>query len=96
MPTSNICNVFLRLNNRRKRIDASVFKAANYPMAIPDRGQWQEIHKWCREVFKDAKGRQTYSWTGEKFWFLTEQDKMAFVFQWGDQTNLPKEQRHMF
>lgn len=70
---------FPRLYNRLRRVDASTFARAGYPMAVPsDLTRWPEIHAWCAATFRDSKG-VTYCWTGEKFWFQNENDRRKFV-----------------
>ena len=41
-------------------------------------GEWQKIHRWCRENI----GEQHYSWTGSTFWFETERAAMLFALRW--------------
>lgn len=41
-------------------------------------GEWQEIHRWCREHI----GERHYAWTGSTFWFETEQAAALFALRW--------------
>ncbi len=78
-----------RFNWKRKGLCAKCyakdFEKAGYPMAIPARlSDWREIHAWCQQAFPGRHNRPGYCWTGEKFWFLTEADKVRFLEKWGD------------
>lgn len=49
-----------------------------YPVAA-GLGSWADIHEWCNQHI----GEQHYTWTGEVFWFETEQAAMLFTLRWG-------------
>jgi hypothetical protein len=40
---------------------------------------WPECHKQCAEMF----GKDNYTWTGEIFWFRTEEDILWFRMAFG-------------
>lgn len=58
------------------------FRAAGYYSAEVDllhhRHLWQDIHEWCCDQF----GQDHYTWTGETFWFETEQAAVLFSLRW--------------
>ena len=83
MKISEQSRVFCRINFKKK-VNGLVMKAARYPMAIPSKNGWKEIHDWCRENLKNKFGDVEYTWTGEKFWFPNEEVKQKFVNEWGD------------
>jgi hypothetical protein len=56
--------------------------AAGYPYVLVQNSQsnkWSEIHAWCQNVL----GQDNYTWTGDVFWFLTEDDAVKFSLVWG-------------
>jgi hypothetical protein len=75
--------VFSRID-WKKRVNGLIMKAAKYPMAIPEKDGWKEIHDWCKENLRNKFGQVEYTWTGEKFWFPNEEVKKKFVDKWGD------------
>lgn len=46
---------------------------------IPSGIGWSSLHDFCREKFSDAKGELKYAWTGQWFWFTTEEDRDLFA-----------------
>lgn len=86
MQHKTMLGVFTRVPNRKSAISGADFVKAGYPMAIPvdkigGKDSWPYIHKWCRENLMDSKGRRTYTWTGERFWFTKETDRDKFAHQ---------------
>lgn len=72
---------WIRLPQYRK-IYGKDLEDAGYPYVYTSKdhfGQWQEIHHWCDTVI----GGDRYTWTGDVFWFLTEEDAMLFTLTWG-------------
>ncbi len=39
---------------------------------------WPDVHVWCKENL----GTEHYTWTGNIFWFETEQDAVLFSLRW--------------
>lgn len=39
---------------------------------------WKDAHRWCIDNF----GKEHYTWTGERFWFETDQDALLFRLRW--------------
>lgn len=64
-------------------IDASVLGSAGFPSVTIGRQHsllWSKVHDWCREYY----GPGNYTWTGEIFWFNTEEDAVVFALKYGD------------
>lgn len=76
----HVSNVFCRVNNRRRWINALSFQEAGYPsvqITMKQANLWKDIHQWCQENIPEK-----YTWTGMKFWFLHEADKKKFEERW--------------
>lgn len=54
-----------------------LIKQGYYPVSADPR-KWGEIHYWCQEQV----GENHYTWTGEVFWFETEQAAVMFALRW--------------
>lgn len=39
---------------------------------------WQDVHQWCEQQF----GERHYAWTGNIFWFETEEAAAWFALRW--------------
>jgi hypothetical protein len=42
------------------------------------RTRWEPAHQWCIQQY----GPDHYTWTGNCFWFETEQDALLFQLTW--------------
>jgi hypothetical protein len=42
------------------------------------RQRWEPAHQWCIQQY----GSDHYTWTGNCFWFETEQDALLFQLTW--------------
>jgi hypothetical protein len=72
---------WIRLPQDRK-IYGKDLEDAGYPYVYTSKdhfGKWQEMHHWCNTVI----GADRYTWTGDVFWFLTEDDAVKFSLVWG-------------
>ncbi len=78
------CDIFLRVNNRKRYLYARDFEKAGYPYAdLTTTGVWSEVHAWCLEQFPYGKRKHRgYTWCGARFFFLREADRDAFVARW--------------
>lgn len=57
----------------------SRFKDAGYhPVGLTSLSEWQDIHSWCKRYV----GEQHYTWTGQVFWFETEEAANWFKLRW--------------
>lgn len=57
----------------------SRFRDAGYHSAMPGSLEhWPHIHQWC----VDTLGRDHYVWTGNTFWFESEQHANWFRLRW--------------
>lgn len=77
----DLFTMFPRLNNRRARVYIADMVAAGYPtLQLPDniRLPWPKLHKEAHKVF-NYKGKRTYVWFGDHFFFQTEEDKTKFI-----------------
>lgn len=57
-------------------------EAAGYPRVYLRRdffGQSQQVHEYCNTVI----GADRYTWTGDVYWFITEDDAVKFSLVWG-------------
>lgn len=55
------------------------FQEAGYhSIGLTRLSMWPEIHEWC----KQHVGKQHYAWTGNVFWFETEQAAALFALRW--------------
>lgn len=73
---------FTRLNNRSARPDYDDFINAGYPMVENQTDAWHTLHDLCKETFVDDQGRRAYTWFGNKFFFLTDEDALVFRAFW--------------
>lgn len=72
-------DVFTRINNRKKKLIASVFRNAGYPEIKLDKaGNWPQLHDLCKAQFIDGQGRYTYTWCGFSFFFTNEENAYLF------------------
>ena len=64
----------------RNRVNWMVrFQEAGYhKITITVSNSWIPIHEWCEQII----GRNNYAWTGNTFWFETEEDAVAFKLRW--------------
>lgn len=53
-------------------------KEQGYYSVSAGAGSWADIHEWCDQHI----GEQHYTWTGEVFWFETEQAAVMFALRW--------------
>ena len=55
------------------------FKEAGYhSVSLNSLTEWQAIHTWCtRQV-----GKEHYAWTGQIFWFETQEAANWFTLRW--------------
>ena len=49
-----------------------------YPVVSDPSTAWADMHEWCEQHF----GEDHYTWTGEVFWFETEQAAVLFALRW--------------
>lgn len=77
---SSFLNVFTRVNNRKRTYNYRDALAAGYPMVEHDMRScnWADLHKACQAIFKDGRGRSTYTWFGHRFFFLNQEDADTF------------------
>ena len=40
--------------------------------------EWQDVHAWCEQQF----GKDSYTWTGSRFWFDRTEDAALFALRW--------------
>lgn len=66
--------------SNRNRVNWMVrFQEASYhKITITVSNSWIPIHEWCEQII----GRNNYAWTGNTFWFETEEDAVAFKLRW--------------
>jgi hypothetical protein len=73
---------FTRLNNRSARPQQQDFINAGYPMVENESSAWNTLHELCAEAFVNEKGQSTYTWFGNRFFFLTDEDAKLFKALW--------------
>jgi hypothetical protein len=49
-----------------------------YSVKIGLRIRWESAQQWCIQQY----GQDHYTWTGNAFWFETEQDALLFQLTW--------------
>lgn len=56
-----------------------ILSAAGYHRAdLNDSTHWKEVHIWCVEEF----GQENYAWSGNIFWFQTNEAATWFTLKW--------------
>jgi hypothetical protein len=70
--------IFVRVPNRKKTHSAEDLIKAGYPMVICETSRWESLHALCAIHFRNRSGQSTYTWEGNKFFFLTQEDADLF------------------
>lgn len=69
---------FTRLKNRGVNRRQQDFINAGYPSVLYTGTAWNTLHELCKTTFVDAQGRPSYTWFGNTFYFLSEEDIHVF------------------
>lgn len=70
-----VCDFVNYAKSKGELVNAQVLENAGYLfVSIDPSGFWDQSHKWC----KDRYGEENYIWTGEKFWFDTQEEADRF------------------